>query len=155
RKFNDTWHVTVRGEQIPLARGKLRVRWRGYGMDGTPHSGEPGPERADHQALPLSTTQVEEREHDAGNSRRPVVPGYEVLERLGQGGMGIVHRARHLALDRAVALKMIRFGQLATEPERARFRQEAEAAARLQHPNIVQVFEVGTAEEMPYLAMEF
>jgi WD40 repeat protein/tRNA A-37 threonylcarbamoyl transferase component Bud32 len=83
------------------------------------------------------------------------VPGYEVLDVLGRGAMGVVYRARHLALKRIVALKMIRAGAHADLGERARFRTEAEAVARLQHPNIVQVFDVGEHDGLPYLALEF
>src|SRR5688572_7079218 len=72
----------------------------------------------------------------------PVVPGYELLGELGRGGMGVVYRARHVALSRLVALKLIATGQHAGPGERRRFKTEAEAAARLSHPNIVQVYEV-------------
>jgi serine/threonine-protein kinase len=83
-----------------------------------------------------------------------VVPGYEVLGELGRGGMGTVYRARHVALNRLVALKVISAGTSADPRELARFRAEAEAVAQLQHPNIVQVFEVGEVSGRPYLALE-
>lgn len=79
---------------------------------------------------------------------------YEVLEEIGRGGMGIVYRARHLELDRIVALKMISPSQN-DRNHRLRFRREAESAARLQHPNIVQVYEVGEENGVSYLAMEY
>jgi len=82
-------------------------------------------------------------------------PGYEILSVLGRGGMGIVYQARHLQLDRVVALKMILAGSHASAEERARLRTEAEAIARLQHPNIVQVFEIGEHDGKPFLALEF
>jgi WD40 repeat protein len=85
----------------------------------------------------------------------PSVPGHEVLGELGRGGMGVVYRARHIALNRPVALKMIRAGALAGEQEISRFRAEAEALARLQHPNIVQVHEVGEQGGLPYFSLEF
>ena len=70
----------------------------------------------------------------------PQVPGYELEAVLGRGGMGVVYKARHLALKRTVALKMLAAGQCSHPAEWARFRAEAEAVARLQHPNIVQVY---------------
>jgi tetratricopeptide (TPR) repeat protein len=85
----------------------------------------------------------------------PQLEGYECLHILGRGGMGVVYKARQVALGRVVALKMIRADLGAGEEERARFRIEAEAAARLQHPNIVQVYEVGGLEGVPYIALEF
>src|SRR4051812_11499799 len=85
----------------------------------------------------------------------PSVPGYEIESVLGRGGMGVVYKARHLALKRTVALKMILAGGLAGPRELTRFRIEAEAVARLQHPNIVQVFEVGEAGGRPFCALEF
>jgi eukaryotic-like serine/threonine-protein kinase len=83
------------------------------------------------------------------------VPGYEIEEVLGRGGMGVVYKARHLKLKRTVALKMVLAGEHAGPREQARFRIEAEAVARLQHPNIVQIHEVGEAGGHPYCALEF
>src|SRR5262245_45525081 len=87
----------------------------------------------------------------------PAVRGYEVLAKLGEGGMGVVYRARHVALKRIVALKMIRQrqGDGPSAEEQERFRSEAEAIARLHHPAIVQIFEVGEHLDQPYFAMEF
>jgi serine/threonine-protein kinase len=85
----------------------------------------------------------------------PDVPGYEVLEVIGHGGMGVVYRARQRALNRVVALKTILSGSAASPSERARFVAEAEAAAGLQHPNIVQVYEVGEHAGRHFLAMEY
>jgi serine/threonine protein kinase/tetratricopeptide (TPR) repeat protein len=85
---------------------------------------------------------------------RPAVPGYEILERLGRGGMGVVYRARQVRLDREVALKMISAGAHADAAERNRFQAEARAQAHLQHPHVVQVFEVGESAGCPYLALE-
>jgi WD40 repeat protein len=85
----------------------------------------------------------------------PSVAGYEILGVLGRGGMGVVYRARHLALKRTVALKMIRTDAVPDDQARARFRAEAEAAARLAHPNIVGIFEIGDAGGLPYCALEF
>jgi eukaryotic-like serine/threonine-protein kinase len=84
----------------------------------------------------------------------PQVPGYEVESVLGRGGMGVVYRARHLRLGRLVALKMALAGSCAGPHERERFRREAEAAAALRHPNVVQVYDVGDADGRPYFTME-
>src|SRR5262249_30962537 len=89
--------------------------------------------------------------HSRGQNGTPSLPrvhGYELLHKLGEGGMGVVYKARQVALNRLVALKMIRGGGLDDADVRLRFFSEAEAVARLQHPNIVQIFDIG-AEELP------
>jgi serine/threonine protein kinase len=83
------------------------------------------------------------------------IPGYELLGVLGRGGMGIVFRARQISLKRQVALKMILSGRHARPSDRQRFQKEAEAVARLQHPNIVQIYEVGQQNGLPYFSLEF
>jgi hypothetical protein len=83
------------------------------------------------------------------------VPGYEVLGELGRGGMGVVYKAWQVGLNRPCALKMILAGDHAGEDDLARFRTEAEAIARLQHPNIVAVFEVGQHGGKPFFSLEF
>jgi WD40 repeat protein/serine/threonine protein kinase len=85
----------------------------------------------------------------------PLVPGYQIMHEVGRGGMGVVYKARHLNLNRTVALKMILSGAHAGPAERERFRREAEAVAALQNPNIVQIFDIGEANGHPYLALEF
>jgi WD40 repeat protein len=117
------------------------------GPDSVPVSGQPTRLEGDSTASPV---------RDRGASPPTVqLPGYEILGILGRGGMGIVYQARHLQLKRLVALKMIRAGDQAEEAELARFRVEAEAVARLQHPSIVQIYEVGEHQGQPFCCLEF
>jgi eukaryotic-like serine/threonine-protein kinase len=92
----------------------------------------------------------------------PSVQGYEILSIIGSGGMGIVYKARHRVLQRTVALKTLQGAALADPEFRQRLHAEAEAVARLQHPNIIQVFEIGAVDAQagelhpsPFIALEF
>ena len=83
------------------------------------------------------------------------VPGYDILSELGRGGMGVVYKARHRRLQRLVALKMVLAGAHVGQVGLARFRAEAEAVAKLLHPNIVQIFETGEHEGRPFFSLEY
>ncbi len=85
----------------------------------------------------------------------PSVPGYAIVGELGRGGMGVVYKAEQTKLKRLVALKMILGGDAAGAQQLGRFRAEAEAVARLQHPNIVQVYEVGEHGGLPFFSLEY
>jgi WD40 repeat protein/tetratricopeptide (TPR) repeat protein/predicted Ser/Thr protein kinase len=113
------------------------------------------PARPDTDVPPAAEAGALKIETVAISTAYPSVPGYEVLRELGRGGMGVVYQARQLSLGRFVALKMILAGGQAGDEERKRFRSEAEVLARLQHPNLVQIFEVGEFEGRPFFSMEF
>jgi eukaryotic-like serine/threonine-protein kinase len=95
------------------------------------------------------------RGRDGRTAAPPPVDGYEILGVLGRGGMGVVYKARHIRLNRIVALKMILAGGHAGAYEKQRFETEMKAVADLQHPNIVQIFDVGERDKLPYFSLEF
>src|SRR5262249_54717889 len=103
--------------------------------------------------VPVSVAQVALGVLGPPGGWQPSITGYEILGRLGRGGMAMVYRARHIRLGRVVALKLILAD--AEPKELARFRTEAEAVARLQHPNIVQIYEVGEENGWAYCALEY
>jgi eukaryotic-like serine/threonine-protein kinase len=92
---------------------------------------------------------------DVTSAKPPSITGYEILGEIGRGGMGIVYRARQVALGRDVAIKMLRFGGLADDRSHRLFRREASTIARLRHPNVVQIHDFGLLDGSPYLILEF
>jgi serine/threonine protein kinase/Tfp pilus assembly protein PilF len=96
---------------------------------------------------------VRARAGEAG-SRLPRIASYDLLDVLGEGGMGVVYRARQRGLNRLVAVKMIRGAERGLPGHLARIRIEAEAVARLRHPNIIQIFEIGEADGAPFVSLE-
>jgi serine/threonine protein kinase/WD40 repeat protein len=151
-------------------RARLELLLAGHKGDSLPgpHAMPPDPTTtaAEHPAtatthLPAGVTGTHDpdrttdlRSGDPEPSGLPCIAGYEVLAVLGEGGMGVVFKAVQTAVGRVVALKMIR-GGFGSPGERARFRAEAEAAGKLTHPGIVQVYEVGECAGFPYFTLEF
>jgi serine/threonine protein kinase len=121
---------------------------------GAPTVAAPAPAATAPAAPPLEVPPTGEPE-PAGEAGFPVIPPYEILEELGRGGMGVVYKARDAGCDRLVALKMIRAGVLDEPQALARFHVEAEAVARLDHPNVVRILTFAVTNGRPYFAMEF
>jgi WD40 repeat protein len=137
----------------PAAR--LFPSWRPDDAVGTTAEGERFLEGLKGSPLSIDAATSVAGPTDADPSDEPPrVDGYDLLDELGRGGMGIVFKAHHLGLNRSVALKMVLAGPFLTPVARSRLRREARAVARLQHPNIVQVYDVGEQDGRPFFSME-
>ncbi len=145
--------------------GRLTVDWdldEPGGIDAGSSREKPGrwpsEDRGNRDGLDLATAGDEVNRPPSGLGPRlklPQVPGYEILEELGRGGMGVVYKARQLRLNRLVALKMILAGEYAETDAVERFLSEAEIVARLRHPNIVQIHAIGDSDGRPYVELEY
>src|SRR5262245_18903953 len=129
-------------------------------------SGEDTPISSEQRRRAVRALRRVQAARDPGRSRDPEpessspaapkqVGDYETLEEVGRGGMGVVYKAWHRGLHRLAALKMVLAGEFASPAQELRFRLEAELAARVQHPNIVHVYEVGSYQGHPFLALEW
>ncbi len=147
----------------PLKNQEPFFQDQGKGNDHSNHQTasflEPATNNSPSDQEPLSLgDRVTATGSDSALSKSPpstiFIPGYEILSKLGEGGMGVVYKARQINFKRFVALKMI-LGGYASERDRIRFQLEGEAIARLRHPHIVQVYEVGEVEGKPFFSLEF
>jgi WD40 repeat protein/tRNA A-37 threonylcarbamoyl transferase component Bud32 len=155
------------GQRREAARA-LRLEWRRLPSSAGLLAGQGGPDetllvRRSDAAAPVGGPAggpADARVPDTSQGEaQPCLPSrigeYDILGEVGRGGMGVVYKARHRGLRRLAAVKMVLQGSFASAQQRLRFQLEAELAARVQHPNIVQVFEIGSQEGQPFLAMEW
>ena len=113
------------------------------------------PGSADHAETMASSVEIDLAHPSIDNGRLPKVPGFAVLQAIGRGGMGVVYKARQLGVNRPVALKMLKSGEFTAPDQAIRFRLEGEIAARVDHANVVRVYETGVVDNQPFLVMEW
>lgn len=137
---------TVRGDAVVVRSGTVDTQ--GPEADATID-----PDAAAHTGF--ATVHSKPTTKSSSTAALPDIGDYEVLSELGRGGMGVVYKARHRKLNRVVALKMILAGGSNSKKSQQRFLSEARAVAHLQHPGIVQIFDIGEHEGLPYFSLEF
>jgi serine/threonine protein kinase len=147
------------GEKPTLEEYRLRFpdHFKDMTLSGSTPEGEPTTQELKQEAVPSpgDLNATVDNKVGLGAIGSLAIPDYQILGELGRGGMGIVFKARQTSLKRVVALKMIRDGVLADSEHLVRFQREAEAVAQLQHPNIIQVYEIGEYQGLPFFSMEF
>ncbi|MHC4390462.1 MAG: protein kinase domain-containing protein [Planctomycetota bacterium] len=158
--------AAARGEPLDRAgmTGAFRLAQRGQESDplkkptGSPDTQGQESEPTRGSRMPPPTLDPPPQSQESRQTREPeptdVVGDYRVLEVIARGGMGVVYKAQHLSLGRVVALKVLRTGGRQSESHVRRFEREARSVAKLAHPNIVQIHELGTHEGQPYFTMD-
>ena len=148
--WDEPARLTVVGKAEPIRGGLASESRISEGLPRDPSSGAVDRTQPTRAFEPADAAPLRTR----GPTAWPVVPGFEILDELGRGGMGVVYKARQINLNRLVALKMVLAGAHAGPVALARFRREAQAVASLQHPDIVQIHDVGQAGGLPYISLE-